>query len=138
MKAFLEENLIKIFVSNEFFDFEEKDNLIEQLIKKIKKWYFFNWDNVYFIKVYHDFNYGYLLEIFFNDDEELFFLDDDINVQYIKAIFKFLIDDDYKQSYLSSLKENNWFFIKKPMSNIELGFLLEHTIKIEVDRIVDS
>ena len=129
MKVIEEDDKIKILVSNYLFDIEKEDNL-KKILKIIKNKYQIKNRQIYFIKVFKDENYGYLITVYFTDDD-LFFLDDDINVQVIDTKFKFIIDDDYQLNYLKKIQP--FITLNKKISNLEIGNILEHTIDIIID-----
>ena len=129
MKVIEEDDKIKILVSNYLFDVEKEDNL-KKILKIIKDKYQIKNRQIYFIKVFKDENYGYLITVYFTDDD-LFFLDDDINVQVIDTKFKFIIDDDYQLNYLKKIQP--FITLNKKISNLELGNIIEHTIDIIID-----
>ncbi len=129
MKVIEEDDKIKILVSNYLFDVEKEDNL-KKILKIIKNKYQIKNRQIYFIKIFKDENYGYLITVYFTDDD-LFFLDDDINVQVIDTKFKFIIDDDYQLNYLKKIQP--FITLNKKISNLEIGNILEHTIDIIID-----
>ena len=129
MKVIEEDDKIKILVSNYLFDIEKEDNL-KKILKIIRDKYQIKNRQIYFIKVFKDENYGYLITVYFTDDD-LFFLDDDINVQVIDTKFKFIIDDDYQLNYLKKIQP--FITLNKKISNLEIGNILEHTIDIIID-----
>ena len=129
MKVIEEDDKIKILVSNYLFDIEKEDNL-KKILKIIKDKYQIKNRQIYFIKVFKDENYGYLITVYFTDDD-LFFLDDDINVQVIDTKFKFIIDDDYQLNYLKKIQP--FITLNKKISNLELGNIIEHTIDIIIE-----
>ena len=129
MKVIEEDDKIKILVSNYLFDIEKEDNL-KKILKIIKNKYQIKNRQIYFIKIFKDENYGYLITVYFTDDD-LFFLDDDINVQVIDTKFKFIIDDDYQLNYLKKIQP--FITLNQKLSNLEIGNILEHTIDIIID-----
>ena len=129
MKVIEEDDKIKILVSNYLFDIEKEDNL-KKILKIIRDKYQIKNRQIYFIKVFKDENYGYLITVYFTDDD-LFFLDDDINVQVIDTKFKFIIDDDYQLNYLKKIQP--FITLNQKLSNLEIGNIIEHTIDIIID-----
>ena len=104
--------------------------ILKKILKIIKDKYQIKNRQIYFIKVFKDENYGYLITVYFTDDD-LFFLDDDINVQVIDTKFKFIIDDDYQLNYLKKIQP--FITLNKKLSNLEIGNIIEHTIDIIID-----
>ena len=68
MKVIEEDDKIKILVSNYLFDVEKEDNL-KKILKIIKNKYQIKNRQIYFIKIFKDENYGYLITVYFTDDD---------------------------------------------------------------------
>ena len=131
MKVIIEEDKIKIFVIQKLFSFSKnQEQNLKKIIDFVKKNYHLKYEQIYFIKIYHDKNYGCLIEIYPNLEKDFFYLDDDISVQIIETNFKFKVDDDYQFFYLKKIKPV--ITLDEKMSNMDLGLLLEHTTNIIV------
>ena len=131
MKVIEEDEKIKILIIKNLFSFHKnQEEKIKKILDFIKNNYHLKYSQIYFIKIYYDKNYGYLMEIYPSLENEFFYLDDDISVQIIETKFKFVVDDDYQLFYLKKIKPI--ITLDKDLSNIELGLLLEHTTDIIV------
>ena len=131
MKVIEEEEKIKILIIKNLFSFHKnQEEKLKKILDFIKNNYHLKFNQIYFIKMYYDKNYGYLIELYPNLDDDFIYIDDDVNVQIIETKFKFVVDDDYQLFYLKKIKPI--ITLDKDLSNIELGLLLEHTTDIIV------
>lgn len=137
MKVYEEESKIRVILSKTMLTIDEDTiDKLEPLFNKLKTLYNLKLENAYFVKIYENEFYGYIIDIFLNEEDELYFDDFDINVQFIKSPFLFKVDEDYYEMYKNKLNfkrgEEITLILDRELSNIEYGILLEHTYSLDI------
>jgi len=108
-------------------------NKIEKLIINIKEKYNIEMQGFYNVKVYHDKDYGFIIEM---EKEELeymdYFNDLEMNIEIIEDSFLYKIDDVFRikeilpKQLIRKYADKLYLEIKN-IQNIELGIILENS-----------
>ena len=130
MKVIIGQNIV-IYINKKLVLHEK--NKIEKLIINIKEKYNIEMQGFYNVKVYHDKDYGFIIEM---EKEELeymdYFNDLEMNIEIIEDSFLYKIDDvlrikEILPKQLIRKYADKLYLEIKNIQNIELGIILENS-----------
>ena len=127
MKVVIKDDLIILFLNKDYIstlDLTDKEtihNYLKQLLLKLQNNYDLDFNGFYNMNLYIDKYYGVIIEV---KKEELEYLDyftsTEINTKIIEDSFL----------YIYTYKNHIYIKINNQLKSHEIGFLLEHTLKI--------
>ena len=130
MKVIIGQNIV-IYINKKLVLHEK--NKIEKIIINIKEKYNIEMQGFYNVKVYHDKDYGFIIEM---EKEELeymdYFNDLEMNIEIIEDSFLYKIDDilrikEILPKQLIRKYADKLYLEIKNIQNIELGIILENS-----------